>query len=128
MSYSTEPGHIGWLDLTVADAEGVRDFYARVAGWQSASIEMPDRTDYSMSAADGEVIGGVCHALGENAGLPAAWLVYINVADLAEAQAQAQALGGTVIAGPLGEVGAMRYAVLRDPAGAAFALVEQGSA
>ena len=59
--------------------------------------------------------------------VPAAWLVYINVAGLAEAMAQAQALGGTVIAGPLGEVDVMCNAVLRDPAGAAFALVEQGS-
>lgn len=23
----------GWLDLTVPDAEGVRDFYRKVAGW-----------------------------------------------------------------------------------------------
>jgi predicted enzyme related to lactoylglutathione lyase len=78
-----------------------------------------------MMAADGEVVGGICHALGENAALPAAWLVYFNVDDLDAALAEARVMGGVLINGPRGEAGEMRFAVLRDPAGAAFALVEQ---
>lgn len=30
------PGTIGWVDLTVADAESTRDFYRDVVGWETA--------------------------------------------------------------------------------------------
>jgi len=29
----SEQGKIGWIDLTVPDAEAIRDFYQHVAGW-----------------------------------------------------------------------------------------------
>ena len=29
-------GRIGWIDVTVPNAEDVRDFYARVPGWRFA--------------------------------------------------------------------------------------------
>lgn len=125
MAYSTEPGRIGWLDLTVADADGLRDFYANVAGWQSQPVDMGTHSDYTMTAGDGsDAVAGVCHALGENANLPPMWLIYINVPDLDAAIAEAQARGGEVIAGPRGEPESGRFAVLRDPAGAPFALFQ----
>jgi predicted enzyme related to lactoylglutathione lyase len=123
--YSTDPGHIGWLDLTVADAEGLRDFYTQVAGWQTQSVDMGTYSDFAMTTGDGsDAVAGVCHARGENAELPPAWLIYINVPDLDAAIAEAQARGGTLIAGPRGETASGRFAVLRDPAGAAFALFQ----
>ena len=64
------------------------------------------------------------HARGQNAGLPAAWLVYITVDDLDAALAEATSLGGSLISESGGAEGEPRFAVLRDPAGAAFALME----
>ena len=32
-----EIGKIGWIDITVDDAEGLRDFYAKVTGWKAES-------------------------------------------------------------------------------------------
>lgn len=46
--------------------------------------------------------------------------------DLDASLASASALGGEVLAGPKA-MGADRYAVLRDPAGAPFALWQKGS-
>jgi predicted enzyme related to lactoylglutathione lyase len=126
MAYSTEPGHVGWIDLTVPNAEEVRDFYAAVAHWSWAPIEMPDRTDYGMTAGN-EPVGGICHAVGDIATLPPQWLIYINVPDLDAAVSEATARGGSIIAGPRGVEPDMRFAVLRDPAGAPFALIEQGA-
>ena len=35
MSGSNEVGKIGWIDMTLDDAPGVRDFYKAVVGWES---------------------------------------------------------------------------------------------
>jgi predicted enzyme related to lactoylglutathione lyase len=115
-------GRIGWIDLTVSDAEGVRDFYARVAGWQFQPVEMDGYSDYVMTAEE-DVVGGVCHAQGPNAALPPAWILYIAVDDLDASLAEATALGGSVIAESDAD-SEHRYVVLRDPGGAAFALMQ----
>jgi predicted enzyme related to lactoylglutathione lyase len=83
-------------------------------------------SDYSMFPPESEQpAAGICHAGGENAALPPTWLIYISVRDLDTALATATARGGTLIAGPRGEKGQGRFVVLRDPAGAAFALYEK---
>ena len=69
MSATPKPGTITWQDLTVGDAEALRDFYAAVVGWTPEPVKMGDYADFTMKA-DGEPIAGVCHARGHNAGLP----------------------------------------------------------
>jgi predicted enzyme related to lactoylglutathione lyase len=119
-----ELGRVGWTDLTVEDAGTVRDFYAAVVGWAAADVDMGGYADFTMLGDDGEPAAGICHARGGNAGLPPAWLIYITVDDLDARLAACRAHGGTVLAEPR-SVGAMgRYAVIRDPAGAAAALFE----
>lgn len=118
------PGKIGWVDLTVEDAPRVRDFYAAVAGWASQGLSMGDYDDFVMSAADGSPQAGICHARGANAGIPAQWLVYITVTDLAASVAHVEALGGRIIQ-PTRTAGTSgRFAVIADPAGAVCALFE----
>ena len=117
------PGLIAHLDLTVPDAEGLRDFYAAVLGWQPQPLEMGGYDDFVMLAPDGATpVAGICHARGENAALPPQWLVYITVADLDASIARCQQGGGAIIAPPKGE-GAGHYCVIRDPAGAVMALM-----
>lgn len=120
-----EMGTIGWTDLTVDNADEVRDFYREVVGWQVAEVDMGEYSDYSMETPEsGTPTAGVCHARGVNAGLPAQWLLYILVADLDWSIERLQALGGEVVAGPRKMGGAGRYCVFKDPAGAAAALFE----
>jgi len=118
------PGSIGWFDLTVPDAEGVRDFYAAVVGWTPAPVAMEGYEDFMMSNADGEAVGGVCHAKGPNDGMPPQWLAYVVVADLAASMARCHELGGEVVDGPRGLGAFGTFCVVRDPAGAHLALVE----
>ena len=121
------PGSIGWLDLTVEDAPRLRDFYSAVVGWKPEDVHMGEYSDWVMAdPSSGEPRSGICHARGGNAGLPPAWLVYVVVADLDASLASATALGGEILAGPKA-MGSDRYAVLRDPAGAAFALWQKGA-
>ena len=118
-------GSISWADLTVADADGLRDFYRAVAGWEPSPVDMGGYTDYCMNLpGSGDPIAGVCHARGANVNLPPQWLVYINVSDLDQSIAACAEGGGTVVDGPrkMGNQG--RFCVIRDPAGAFAALVE----
>jgi hypothetical protein len=120
-------GSVQWMDLTVPDAARVRDFYATVTGWTHTPVDMDGYADYCMNRpGDGQTVAGICHARGENAGLPAQWLIYITVADLEASLAKAVALGGKVRT-PVREMGGSRMAVVEDPAGAVAALFQPGA-
>lgn len=121
---SPDTGSLGWTDLTVDDAEAIRDFYAQVVGWSHEAVDMGGYDDFTMRTAGGTPIAGICHARGTNADLPAQWLPYITVESLDESIRRCEALGGAVIAGPKGKEGSPRYCVIRDPAGAVAALYQ----
>ena len=125
MSVNKQPGRVGWMDLTVADATAVRDFYSAVAGWAATEIEMGGYSDYAMVPPGAqEAVGGVCHARGSNAGLPPVWLIYINVADLDASLRRCEELGGRKRTEVRSAGGYGRYCVIEDPAGAVCALFQ----
>ena len=118
-------GKISWIDLTVGDAENIRDFYSEVIGWETSPVSMGDYDDYCMMPPlEDNPVAGVCHARGVNKDLPPQWLIYINVENLDNSLAACTKLGGEIIAGPkdMGKSG--RMAVIKDPAGAVSALFE----
>lgn len=123
---STQPPEIGaitWNDLTIENAEQVRDFYAAITGWQADPVDMGGYSDFNMKAPQsGSPVAGICHARGCNAELPAQWLIYIIVEDVDASAARCSELGGKVIVEPkeMGTHG--RFSVTRDPAGAVAAL------
>ncbi len=118
-----EPGSIVWQDLTVGNASAIRDFYAKVVGWEPKPVCVGDYEDFNMTKpASGETAGGICHALGVNANLPPQWLIYISVADLDQSIADCKKLGGQVIDG-VRKMGRQRFCVIRDPAGAVAGLI-----
>jgi len=124
MSDKNVVGKIGWVDLTVPDAESIRDFYAAVVGWKPSPVSMGSYEDFTMtSPTDESGCAGVCHARGANADMPAQWLVYIVVEDITAAISRCSELGGNVIAGPR-RVGESHFCVIRDPAGAVCALYQ----
>lgn len=127
MAATPGPGTITWTDLTVEDAERIRDFYQAVIGWTPASLSMGTYADYVMKADDGAEVAGVCHARGSNAELPPVWLVYITVEDLDRSLAECQRLGGAVLTPPRSYAGG-RFCVIRDPAGAICALYQPSDA
>ena len=126
MSESDRPrvGTVGWFDLTVPDADVVRDFYQAVVGWSATGVDMGGYSDYMMNTLDGQGIAGVCWKRGANADIPSQWLMYIHVADLDASILACGRSGGAVLVGPkeMGPYG--RYCVIRDPAGAVCALIQ----
>ncbi|HVS09910.1 MAG TPA: VOC family protein [Planctomycetota bacterium] len=113
------PGSVGWVDLTVDHAPAARDFYANVVGWRAEPVDMGDYADFNMSDAAGTPRAGVCHRRDANAKLPAVWMVYFVVPDLAASVERACSLGADIVDGPRSKL-----CVLRDPHGAVFALYQ----
>lgn len=125
MSTTIPPvGSVAWFDLTVPNADEIRDFYAAVVGWSASDVDMGGYADYTMYREGAEdPVAGVCHARGVNAGLPPQWLMYVIVDDLDRSMARCTELGGQVIAGPKPMGITARYCVVQDPAGAVAGLI-----
>ena len=118
------PGSVSWFDLTVPNADEVRDFYSAVVGWTPSPVEMEGYNDYCMMPPGAEMpAGGICHQRGPNSNLPAQWLIYITVADLRASLAACVQRGGRVLT-PERDMGGAKMAVIQDPAGAVAALYQ----
>jgi len=119
------PGTIGWIDLTVDNAETIRDFYTKVVGWKSDAVDMGGYSDFTMTPPEtGQPTGGICHARGTNTGLPAQWLIYITVKNLEQSMKACKEAGGEIVKGPSGSESTGRSCVIRDPSGAATVIFE----
>jgi predicted enzyme related to lactoylglutathione lyase len=121
-------GTITWQDLTVKNAEEVRDFYAGVVGWQPHNEDMGDYSDYNMIPPGGSTsAAGICHAAGVNADIPPQWLIYISVESVERSAAKCIELGGKIVVAPR-PMGYDLFCVIQDPAGAICAIYEKGAA
>lgn len=117
-------GKIGWVDLTVPNADSVRDFYAHVTGWTATGLSMGDYEDYCMNPPGSEdAVAGICHARGANANQPPVWMIYIVVADIAESVRRCVERGGKVLT-PERNAGGGKFCVIQDPAGAIAGLYQ----
>ncbi len=116
-------GVIEWCDLTVDNADKVKDFYSSVVGWESSSVSMGEYDDYNINLPkSGDTIAGICHARGSNRNLPAQWLMYVRVEDVSVSAQKCRELGGDILDGPR-KMGAENFCVIKDPEGAVLALV-----
>jgi predicted enzyme related to lactoylglutathione lyase len=124
-------GTVTWVDLTVADAPEVRDFYQAVVGWSPREVDMGDYADFEMLPPDSadetgsaaalapKAAAGICHARGGNAKLPPQWIIYVPVNDLARSLYLCEHLGGKV----LHRLSA-HYVLIQDPAGAVMMIYQ----
>ncbi len=120
-------GGFEWADLTVENAEEIRDFYSDVIGYSHSNIKMGDYNDFCMnSPTDEQTKVGICHAKGQNADIPVGWMIYFNVEDLDHSMKAVVAQGGAIVVGPKGTIENGRYCFIKDPAGATCALYQKG--
>jgi predicted enzyme related to lactoylglutathione lyase len=113
-------GKFVWYELITQDAAAARRFYGEVLGWEARDAQMPG-VDYSLMSAAGTDIAGM---MGHMEGMQAGWMGYISVDDIDAAFAKAQQGGATAIV-PISPIpGVGRFALLLDPQGAAFSLLD----
>ena len=117
-------GKVGWIDMTVDNADELRDFYSAVVGLRPHDVDMGGYADYSMLMRDSDdAVCGICHARGSNADLPSGWLIYFIVDDVDAAAASCTSNGGKIAVAPRDLAGG-RFCVIEDPSGATAALYQ----
>ena len=119
-------GQFFWCDITVEDANSLKDFYQEVVGWQVHPIGMKDGDesydDYAMMIDEETSGGGVCTKRGVNSNIPSQWIMYINVENVEKSLNKALELGGKLIKEGRKKDGTYQYAIIQDPTGAVFGL------
>jgi uncharacterized protein len=131
MQPAVKLGTVTWVDLTVADAPAVRDFYEAVVGWTPREVDMGDYADFEMLPPDNasetdsaptskpKAAAGICHARGGNAKLPPQWLMYVPVNDLERSLYMCEHLGGKIV-----HRLSAHYVLIQDPAGAVMIIYQ----
>lgn len=115
-----EPGSLTWEEAAVDDLAGAQAFYSRVFGFRFD--EIPDMGGYATFATGERPLGGVGPA---EPGLPRGWSVCFAVGSTDEAVAAVERRGGKVLH-PAEDTEFGRFAVVADPWGAAFSVMEVG--
>jgi predicted enzyme related to lactoylglutathione lyase len=123
---NNETGSIGWIDLTIDNAEELKYFYSEVVGWKSENVSMGNYNDFNMiSPSTGNPVAGICNKRGGNLNIPSQWMVYIIVENLEESIKKCTEFGGKVVLElkDMGDYG--KYCIIQDPANAVCALFEK---
>lgn len=117
-------GNFVWHELMTTDTQAASSFYPRVTGWKTRPWEHD--SSYTLFESAGAPMGGLMN-LPEDArsmGAPPSWLPYIGTTDIAGTVAHAQRLGGRVLKGVSDVPNVGQFAVLADPQGATFAVMQ----
>lgn len=112
-----------WNELATSDTLASGEFYSKLFGW-GKQVQQMDSMEYTILISGDRPAGGMYQISPEMGNMPASWLVYFAVEDCEISVERAKKMGATVITAPrdIPEVG--RFAILRDPQGALFAVIK----
>lgn len=120
-----EAGCFGWNELGTRDTAGAKEFYPAVFGWGMQEEDSERAGTYTAWTVRGAMVGGMIdmNALDLPPEVPPNWLVYFSVENADAAIEAVNAGGGDVRMGPI-DIPIGRFAVVADPAGAVFAIMQ----
>jgi predicted enzyme related to lactoylglutathione lyase len=114
-----EPGALCWTELLTRDVPAAERFYAALFGGTLKG----SGTEYTEIMNEGKGIGGIMTLRPEwGPGVPPHWMTYFAVDDCDASTRRARDLGATPLVVPTDIPNVGRFAVLRDPQGATFAI------
>ena len=118
-----EPGSLVWNELSTTDIKAGAEFYSNLFGWTTKVMNMPGM-DYTIFERPGQAqgVGGGMQSPPDSP-VPPNWMPYFAVSDCDGSAALATNLGASIVMKPMDIPGTGRFAILRDPAGAAFAIL-----
>jgi predicted enzyme related to lactoylglutathione lyase len=114
-------GAMSWNELQTKDMTAAAAFFKGLLGWETETT--PDGS-YTAFVNNGRMAGGMMQITEEWGPVPPNWSVYFSVADCAATVAKVQELGGNVIMPPMESTGVGTMAVVQDPQGAAFTVIQ----
>lgn len=121
---SAKPGNFCWFELATSDQEAAKVFYGGLFGWTAIDAPMGPDFYYTTFQLRGRKVGATYTMMPDQIqqGVPPHWGTYVAVTNVDEVIVKAQALGATVLVGPMDVAEHGRMVVLRDPTGAVIGL------
>jgi predicted enzyme related to lactoylglutathione lyase len=118
------PEHFVWIELATTDPVAAKGFYTKLFGWKVNENDMGEMGIYYIFRKQDRDAAAMYRLMPDQAkqGVPPNWASYVGVTSADETATKAQGLGGTVLAPPFDVFDHGRMAVVKDPAGAVFAL------
>ena len=120
------PNTICWRELASRDLPAAMEFYSKLFGWTLEQSKVAAGMDYKEIIMDGVAKGGMM-AIGPEWGPeppPSFWQSYVAVENADETVEKIKANGGGVNHGPFDAPGVGRMAMVADPSGAGFAIIQ----
>jgi predicted enzyme related to lactoylglutathione lyase len=115
-----EPGTLCWTELMTTDAKKATAFYTSILPWKTKAS--PEYTEWQVGQ---DSIGGMMEMKDPKfAGVPSHWGIYFAVASCDETVARAKKMGAAVMMPPTDIPNVGRFAVLNDPQGAHFNVIQ----
>ncbi|NND73999.1 MAG: VOC family protein [Ilumatobacter sp.] len=119
-----EDNTLVWNELTTRDADAAAAFYEAVLGCSFQTMEGEEFGGYRTMQVGDRTVGGVMAMEGEQWGdMPSHWMVYFGTGDADATASKATDLGGSVSVPPF-DTPVGRIAVLNDPTGNAFSVID----
>lgn len=118
-------GEFVWCDLSARRLTEARDFYGRLFGWRYEQAVAPDGAEY-ITANTTHATAGLyaMPARFIEMGMPCFWMSYIEVTSVKAAITIASDHGAKIELGPVEGPDDTQIALIRDPLGAGFTVVE----
>jgi uncharacterized protein len=117
-----ENGTMCWADLSTSDPGRAQQFYEGLFGWKIGAAENYP-ADYLVIQHGGKPIAGIQPSAYRNPKVPPHWMLFFHVGDADAVAAKAKELGGGEHLAPM-SMGKVHLAVLADPQGAAFSIIQ----
>lgn len=114
------PNTLVWNELQTRDIDRARKFYGEVLDW---TYEV-DANNYVACKAGDRIQAGMMQIDDSWGDAPSNWSIYLLVEDVDASATRARELGGDIVVptSPAGDIG--RFAVIQDPQGAVFSIIE----
>ena len=122
------PGEWIWSSLITTDPEAGAAFYKALLGYDVFTLPNPTDTHHLLLASEGYARATVNPIPGSHAGMRPRWISYLRVDDARAMAARVTSLGGRVIVPPQPDRQGGLLAIVADPQGALFGLMEWAAA
>ena len=119
-----EPGTLCWNELYSNDLEASSNFYTGLFGWTTKKSPGAMVDEYTEFYQGDRPAGGMIQIQEDWGPVPPHWAVYFAVEDCGATLETAKSLGAKVTMGPTDIEKVGRFAVLEDPQGAHFAVIQ----
>lgn len=113
------PGAMTWADCATSDPAAAEAFYTSLFGWRFD--QMSEDPPYWVIWNGERTNGGLAEPPG---GVPPHWYPYFGAIGMEETMQIAESSGGTLSVGPVDVPNGGRFALIQDPQGASFGILE----